>query len=193
MKAAAQGGDENVDNKDDPDIRQLYNREHHEYPYKSHGQYLRACYALMGCSMFIFFNGWRTFVSPMSVSDFLACYIAVRPSFRLNIPRLPDILQLPQWHGVVRLAANFDLDPLLHHDLRPLPIQVWRLEPPEVAKASVQRFAGSEAASCYLGTQTRTHSVGDYGYAVHGGECEAVWEVALGLAEVMLAESGGDR
>jgi yeast amino acid transporter len=67
-----------VANKDDPDVRQLYNREYYEYPYKSHGQYLRACYALMGCSLFIIFNGWRTFVSPMSVGDFLACYIAVR-------------------------------------------------------------------------------------------------------------------
>jgi yeast amino acid transporter len=95
VKAAAQGGNENVDNRDDPDIRQLYNRDHHEYPYKSHGQYLRACYALMGCSLFIAFNGWRTFVSPMSVSDFLACYIAVRPFLHLHIPRLPDILQLP--------------------------------------------------------------------------------------------------
>src|SRR5277367_4238789 len=90
MKAAAQGDDEQVDNKDNPDIRQLYDREHHEYPYKSHGQYLRACYALMGCSIFIIFNGWRTFVSPMSVADFLACYIAVRPS-RAHIPLLPDV------------------------------------------------------------------------------------------------------
>ena len=94
---------------------------------------------------------------------------------------------------MVRLAANFDPDPPLHHDLRPLPIQVWRLEPPEVAKASVQRVAGSSAAGRYLGAQTRTYSVGDYGYVVHAGECEAVCEVALGLAEVILAESGGDR
>jgi hypothetical protein len=62
-----------------------------------------------------------------------------------------------------------------------------------VAKASVQRVAGSEAASCYFGAQTRTYSVREYGYVVHGGECEAVWEVALGLAEVILVESGGDR
>jgi hypothetical protein len=94
---------------------------------------------------------------------------------------------------VVRLAANFDPDPRLHHDLRPLPNQVWRLEPSEVAKANVQRVAGSEAASRYLSAQTRTYSVGEYGYVAHGGECEAVWEVALGLAEVILAESGGDR
>jgi len=77
IKAASEGSDENVDNKDDPDIRKLYNRDHHQYPYKSHGQYLRACYALTGCSMFIFFNGWRTFVPPMSVGDFLACYLPI--------------------------------------------------------------------------------------------------------------------
>jgi hypothetical protein len=93
----------------------------------------------------------------------------------------------------MRLAANFDPDSLLHHDLCPLPIQVWWLEPAEVAKASVQRVADSEAASRYLGAQTRTYSVGEYGYVVHARECEAVWEVALGLAEVILAEPGGDR
>jgi hypothetical protein len=93
----------------------------------------------------------------------------------------------------MQLAANCDLDPLIHHDLRPLPIQVLRLESLEVAKASVQGFAGSDAASRYLGAQTRTYSVGEYGYVVHGGEFEAVWEVALGLAEVILAKSGGER
>jgi hypothetical protein len=93
----------------------------------------------------------------------------------------------------MRLAANFDPDSLLHHDLCPLPNQVWRLEPFELAQASVQRAASSETAGRYLGAQTRTYSVKEYGYAVYGGECEAVWKVALGLAEVILAESGGDR
>ena len=90
---------------------------------------------------------------------------------------------------MVRLAADFDPDPPLHHDLRPLPIQVWGLEPPDVAKASVQRFADSAAASRYLGAQTTVFSIGEYGYVVYGGECEAVCEVALGLAEVILAGS----
>jgi len=62
-----------------------------------------------------------------------------------------------------------------------------------VAKASVQRVAGSEAANRYFGAQTRIYSVGEYEYVVHGGECEAVWEVALALAEVILAESREDR
>jgi amino acid transporter len=44
---------------------------------------------------------------------------------------------------MMRLAANFNPDPLIHHDLRALPIQDWRLEPLGVAKASVQGFAGS--------------------------------------------------
>jgi hypothetical protein len=93
---------------------------------------------------------------------------------------------------MVRLATNFDPDPPLHHDLRPLPIQVWRLESHEVEKASAQRVASSEAASRYLGAQTRTYSVGEYRHAVCGGEREAVWEVALGLAEVILAGLGRD-
>jgi hypothetical protein len=62
-----------------------------------------------------------------------------------------------------------------------------------VAKASVQRVADSETASRYLSAQTRTYSVGEYGYVVHPRECEAVWEVALGLDEVISAEPGEDR
>jgi yeast amino acid transporter len=80
IKAAAEGRDENIDNKDSPEIRRLYDREDPQYPYKSHGQYIRACYALFGCTVLVLFNGWRTFVPPMSVNDFIACYIAVRSS-----------------------------------------------------------------------------------------------------------------
>ncbi|KAI5922067.1 amino acid permease-domain-containing protein [Camillea tinctor] len=77
IKAAAEGLDENIDNKDDPEVRQLYDRNHPQYPYRSHAQWLRASYALFGCVVLVLFNGWRTFVSPMSVSDFVACYIAI--------------------------------------------------------------------------------------------------------------------
>ncbi|KAH8671349.1 amino acid permease-domain-containing protein [Xylariales sp. PMI_506] len=77
IKAASEGLDENIDNKDSPEVRQLYDREHPQYPYKSHGQYIRACYALFGCTVLVLFNGWRTFVPPMSVNDFIACYIAL--------------------------------------------------------------------------------------------------------------------
>ncbi|KAI1336878.1 hypothetical protein F5Y15DRAFT_418446 [Xylariaceae sp. FL0016] len=77
IKAAAEGRDESIDNKDDPEVRRLYDRDHPQYPYRSHAQWLRAVYAVFGCTMLILFNGWRTFVSPMSVSDFVACYIAI--------------------------------------------------------------------------------------------------------------------
>jgi yeast amino acid transporter len=77
INAAAQGNDETITNKDNPQVRQLYDRQSPHYPYKSHGQYLRAWYALIGCALFILFNGWRTFVSPMSLEDFFGCYVGV--------------------------------------------------------------------------------------------------------------------
>jgi hypothetical protein len=62
-----------------------------------------------------------------------------------------------------------------------------------LAAASFQGAAGPAAAGRNLGAQTGAFGAGDDGYLVHGGEYEAVWEVALGLAEVMSAGSGGDR
>ncbi|KAI0407617.1 amino acid permease-domain-containing protein [Xylaria palmicola] len=77
LKAATEGSDENIDNKDDPAIRRLYDRQNPQYPYKSHGQWLRAIYALFGCSVLILFNGWRTFSPPFSAGDFVACYVGI--------------------------------------------------------------------------------------------------------------------
>ena len=77
IKAAADGYDENISNKDDPEVRRLYDRNSTQYPYRSHGQYLRACYALTGCWLFILFNGWRAFVAPVNGGDFVACYVCV--------------------------------------------------------------------------------------------------------------------
>ncbi|KAI0434335.1 amino acid permease-domain-containing protein [Xylaria sp. FL1042] len=77
LKAAAEGRDENIDNKDDPSVRQLYDRQNPQYPYRSHGQWLRAVYGLFGCSVLVLFNGWRTFSPPFSAGDFVACYIGI--------------------------------------------------------------------------------------------------------------------
>ncbi|KAI3317991.1 amino acid permease-domain-containing protein [Xylariaceae sp. AK1471] len=77
LKAAAEGRDENIDNKDDPGVRRLYNRQNPQYPYRSRGQWLRAVYALFGCSVLILFNGWRTFSPPFSAGDFVACYVGI--------------------------------------------------------------------------------------------------------------------
>ncbi|KAI8633816.1 amino acid permease-domain-containing protein [Xylariaceae sp. FL1651] len=77
LQAAAEGTDENIDNKDDPNVRRLYDRQNPQYPYRSHGQWLRAVYALFGCSVLVLFNGWRTFSPPFSAGDFVACYIGI--------------------------------------------------------------------------------------------------------------------
>jgi len=66
-------------------VRQLYDRNSPQYPYRSHGQWLRACYALTGCVLFILFNGWRSFVQPMAVGDFLACYISIPVLFIIYV------------------------------------------------------------------------------------------------------------
>jgi len=60
-----------------PEMRNMYKRSAKQYPYRSHLQWIRAVYALVGCVLMATFQGWRTFVSPMSVKDFVASYIAV--------------------------------------------------------------------------------------------------------------------
>jgi amino acid transporter len=82
---AAQGGDESLDDKDDPEVRSQYDRNSPGYPYKSSLQYLRACYALLGCFLLAFFNGWRALTHPYSSGDFLGCYISVSLTIPSNI------------------------------------------------------------------------------------------------------------
>ena len=54
-----------------------FNRDNRRYPYRSHGQYARAWYALIGCSLLATFNGWLSFTTPFDVQDFFASYISV--------------------------------------------------------------------------------------------------------------------
>ena len=55
----------------------VYNRENKEgYPYKSHWQYARAWFGLLGCGSVAVFNGWQSF-HPFSGGDFIAAYISV--------------------------------------------------------------------------------------------------------------------
>jgi amino acid transporter len=77
INQAAKGSDENVDDKDDPQIRTQFDRNSPTYPYKSHGQWMRASYALLGCFLLTFFNGWRSLSHPTNIADFLGCYISV--------------------------------------------------------------------------------------------------------------------
>jgi amino acid transporter len=58
-----------------------YDRKGKRYPYRSWGQPLKAYVGFGGCSLLVMFNGWRSFVTPFSVPDFIASYISVRPFY----------------------------------------------------------------------------------------------------------------
>ncbi|KIV98522.1 uncharacterized protein PV09_09674 [Verruconis gallopava] len=75
MNAAARGDDENVGK--DVEKTRSYRRKGSQYPYRSHGQWLRAAYGLLGTSLFVIFNGWRVFMPPFQVADFVASYISI--------------------------------------------------------------------------------------------------------------------
>jgi len=58
----------------------------------------------------------------MSVPDFLACYIAVRPSFTYPSPTpMTLIYHTTAISELVRHVTNSKLDPSLRHDLCPVP------------------------------------------------------------------------
>jgi amino acid permease len=38
---------------------------------------MRAVYGFTACTILALFQGWRTFVPPMAIKDFVAAYIAV--------------------------------------------------------------------------------------------------------------------
>jgi hypothetical protein len=77
VNRAARGEDQRID--PNQDLRAYDRDDDCFYPYKSHGQYLRAWYGMCGCFLIVLFNGWQSFVSPMSIDDFLASYINVSP------------------------------------------------------------------------------------------------------------------
>ena len=87
MSAAAHGDDEEVGN--DADLTRDYRRKGPQYPYQSHGQWLRAAYALFATIVLALFNGWRTFVPPFEKDDFIASYISVclNSPFNLDPPK----------------------------------------------------------------------------------------------------------
>jgi len=75
VECAARGQDQRID--PNQDLRVYDRGDDRFYPYRSHGQYLRAWYGMCGCFLIVLFNGWSSFVSPMSIDDFLASYINI--------------------------------------------------------------------------------------------------------------------
>jgi len=56
-----------------------YDRDNELYPYKSHGQWLKAAYGLGACAILLIFNGVSAFLeNPFNVRKFIAAYISVR-------------------------------------------------------------------------------------------------------------------
>ncbi|KKZ65305.1 hypothetical protein EMCG_08821 [[Emmonsia] crescens] len=63
-----------------------YDRNHPQYPYKSHGQWLKACYGLVACTVLVIFNGVPSFLQdPFDIRGFFASYIGVPVFFLLVI------------------------------------------------------------------------------------------------------------
>ena len=59
-----------------------YDRNHPRYPYKSHGQWLKGCYGMVGCIVLVLFNGISAFLRrPFDVRKFMAAYIGVSDYF----------------------------------------------------------------------------------------------------------------
>lgn len=57
-----------------------YDRNHPGYPYKSHGQWLKAAYGLIASIVLVTFNGAVCFVQrPFGLRQFIASYISVSP------------------------------------------------------------------------------------------------------------------
>lgn len=63
----------------------IYDRNHPRYPYKSHGQWLKAAYGGLACTVLVLFNGINPFFTkPFDTRRFIADYVGVsRDSFAL--------------------------------------------------------------------------------------------------------------
>lgn len=56
----------------------MYDRDHPRYPYKSHGQWLKAAYGMVACLILLIFNGVAAFLEdPFDIRRFIASYIGI--------------------------------------------------------------------------------------------------------------------
>ncbi|KAK2846409.1 hypothetical protein FQN49_005748 [Arthroderma sp. PD_2] len=56
----------------------VYDRQNPRYPYKSHGQWLKACYGVVACIILLLFNGVAAFLKdPFDTRAFVVSYISV--------------------------------------------------------------------------------------------------------------------
>jgi amino acid transporter len=64
----------------------MFDRNHPRYPYKSHGQWFKAAYGGVACTILVLFNGFGTFLQrPFDRQGFVASYVGVsRTVFSLS-------------------------------------------------------------------------------------------------------------
>lgn len=68
-----------------------YDRDHPRYPYKSHGQWLKATYGMAACIIILLFNGIFSFLTtPFDYQDFLVAYVEVSSTHLLPQERRMD-------------------------------------------------------------------------------------------------------
>ncbi|RDW92329.1 proline-specific permease [Coleophoma crateriformis] len=61
-----------------------YDRNHPRYPYKSHGQWVKAAYGMTACIILLIFNGVGSFLNdPFNANKFVASYIGIPVFFLL--------------------------------------------------------------------------------------------------------------
>ena len=114
-----------------PDVSQFeedaFNREHRRYPYRSHGQYLRAWYALIACAVLALFNGWEAFAAPFNVGDFFAAYISVGSALHPRPAHLHKPGPVP--NGTTQILVFILLIILYHFKRQGLNPLRWYLNP----------------------------------------------------------------
>jgi hypothetical protein len=82
----------------------MYDRDNPRYPYKSHGQWLKACYGLIASTLLVIFNGVGPFLEhPFDTRRFVASYISVSIS-RLTPSPVPLRLRSMKYPG--KLTRN---------------------------------------------------------------------------------------
>ncbi|KAE9965493.1 hypothetical protein BLS_007615 [Venturia inaequalis] len=106
VNQAAKGGDDSLDDKDDPEVRSQYDRNSPGYPYKSHGQWLRACYALTDISIFIF--GFFVIAYQIKFHGFNPANWRRRVSRELQNPR-PLVVKNDFRRGRLNLVDTYNL------------------------------------------------------------------------------------
>jgi amino acid transporter len=89
---------------------EIYDRSHPRYPYKSHGQWLKACYGMVACTILVLFNGIGPFLErPFDLHLFIASYISVSYFEIQNVAAGQKLIRLNQVPVFVLLILGYKI------------------------------------------------------------------------------------